>query len=197
MQYQKEEVRARILAAALDEFETHGYLGAQVRRIAERAGVSTGNLYRYFASKDDIFDAIVRASYERIAALMADASSFCSGSQARGIRGLAKHLAAGIADVYATHGRQLTVIHEKSAGSRHEDFLPAVTRMIHERMRIELTREGIVADDTLLSLIAAGFFSGMAVLLRTVEEPKRLQELIGRMLVFFFDDLESRLAERQ
>jgi len=50
MQYQKEEVRARILGAALDEFEEHGYLAAQVRRIAERAGVSTGNLYRYFLS---------------------------------------------------------------------------------------------------------------------------------------------------
>ncbi|MBT9155960.1 MAG: HTH-type transcriptional regulator RutR [Firmicutes bacterium] len=197
MQYQKEEVRSRILAAALDEFEQHGYLGAQVRRIAERAGVSTGNLYRYFASKDDIFDTIVRASYERIAALMTDAVSFCSDSQVRGIRSLARHLALGIMAVYATHGRQLAIIHEKSVGSRHEDFLQTVTAMIHERMRIELARDGIVADDTLLSLIAAGFFSGMVVLLRTVDEPVRLQELISRMLVFFFDDLERRLMEPQ
>ncbi len=196
MQYQKEEVRARILAAALDEFEEHGYLGAQVRRIAERAGVSTGNLYRYFASKDDIFDTIVRASYERISALMADAASFCSGSQVSGgIRGLAGHLAAGIVEVYATHGRQLTIIHEKSVGSRHENFLPTVTAMIHERMRTELAREGLVADDTLLNLIAVGFFSGMVMLLRTVQEPARLQELISRMLLFFFDDLERRLME--
>ncbi len=64
-------------------------------------------------------------------------------------------------------------------------------------MRIELARDGIVADDTLLSLIAAGFFSGMVVLLRTVDEPVRLQELISRMLVFFFDDLERRLMEPQ
>ena len=197
MQYLKEEVRARILGAALDEFEEHGYISAQVRRIAERAGVSTGNLYRYFASKDDIFDTIVRASYERIAALMADAASFCSGNETRGVRGLARHLAAGIMEVYATHGRQLAIIHEKSVGSRHEEFLPTVTAMIHERMRTELTREGIVADDTLLNLIAAGFFSGMIVLLRTVQEPTRLQELIGRMLVFFFDDLEKRLTEPQ
>jgi AcrR family transcriptional regulator len=197
MQYQKEEVRARILAAALDEFEEYGYLGAQVRRIAERAGVSTGNLYRYFASKDDIFDALVRASYERIAALMADAASFCSGHQTRGIRSLARHLAAGIMEVYATHGRQLAIIHEKSVGSKHEDFFPTVTAMIHERMRTELAREGINADDTLLGLIAAGFFAGMVALLRSVQEPKRLHELISRMLVFFFDDLEKRLTEQQ
>jgi len=193
MQYQKEEVRARILAAALDEFEAHGYLGAQVRRIAERAQVSTGNLYRYFASKDDIFDTIVRSSYARIGALMADAASFCSGSQTRGVKNLASHLAAGIMAVYATHGRQLTIIHEKSAGSKHANFLTTVTDMIHERMRMELAREGIAADDTLVRLVATGFFSGMVTLLRTVEEPARLQELISRMLVFYFEDLEVRL----
>jgi len=193
MQYLKDEVRARILAAALDEFETHGYAASQVRRIAAEAQVSTGNLYRYFTSKEAIFDAIVRSSYERIAALMADVAGFYSGGHVEGVRGLAHHLAAGIMSVYSTHGRQLLIIAEKSAGSRHENFLHTMTEMICERMLLELRRQGALADETLVRLVATGFFSGMVLLFRTTQEPKRLHDLISRMLVFYFDDFEHRL----
>lgn len=193
MQYLKDEVRARILAAALDEFETHGYAASQVRRIAAASQVSTGNLYRYFTSKEDIFDAIVRSSYERIAALMADVSGFYSGGHTEGVRGLAHHLAAGIMSVYNTHGRQLLIIAEKSVGSRHENFVQIMTEMISERMQQELRRQGAAADEILVRLVATGFFSGMVLLFRTTDEPQRLHDLISRMLVFYFDDFEHRL----
>ncbi|MBS3873206.1 MAG: TetR/AcrR family transcriptional regulator [Firmicutes bacterium] len=193
MQYLKEEVRARILEAALDEFEAHGYAKAQVQRIAQEAQVSTGNLYRYFASKEDIFDSIVRSCYERIAALMADAAGFSGGGEAKGVRGLAHHLAAGIMSVYNTHGRQLLIIAEKSIGSRHENFVHIMTEMISERMQLELGRQGALADETLVRLVATGFFSGMVLLFRTTKDPERLHELISRMLVFYFDDFEDRL----
>ena len=49
MQYLKPEIRAKILSSALDEFAEHGYARAQMRRIARGAGISTSNIYRYFA----------------------------------------------------------------------------------------------------------------------------------------------------
>ena len=51
----KEEVRARMLASAEDVFAESGYAGATMAAIAKGAGISAGNLYRYFASKDDLF----------------------------------------------------------------------------------------------------------------------------------------------
>ena len=54
MQYQKEEVRERILEAALAEFERSGYYRASMRKIAVGSKVPIGNLYRYFASKEEI-----------------------------------------------------------------------------------------------------------------------------------------------
>jgi AcrR family transcriptional regulator len=55
----KEEVRQRILAAALEELAAHGYEGASMARIAERAGLGTATSYRYFAGKAELFDAVI------------------------------------------------------------------------------------------------------------------------------------------
>jgi AcrR family transcriptional regulator len=55
----KEEVRQRITKAALDVFAACGYGPTKVSEIAERAGVATGNVYRYFDDKDALFREIV------------------------------------------------------------------------------------------------------------------------------------------
>ena len=51
--------RADIVAAAITEFRNSGFGGARVDEIAERARVSKRTLYRYFPSKEALFDAIV------------------------------------------------------------------------------------------------------------------------------------------
>ncbi len=55
----KEQRRETILKAALDEFYERGYAAALTDRIAERAGVSKGTLYLYFANKDELFRALI------------------------------------------------------------------------------------------------------------------------------------------
>lgn len=55
----KGEVRDRIVAAAASVFARDGYAAARLVDIAGEAGISTGNLYRYFDSKDTLFGEIV------------------------------------------------------------------------------------------------------------------------------------------
>lgn len=47
--------RQQILEAALDTFADQGYEGASTKEIAERAGVTQGLIYFYFANKVDLF----------------------------------------------------------------------------------------------------------------------------------------------
>src|SRR3954462_14991298 len=53
--------RARILEAAAAEFANFGIAGARVDRIADTAGANKAMLYRYFGSKDDLFEAVFTA----------------------------------------------------------------------------------------------------------------------------------------
>ena len=49
-----EQTRAAITEAALALFRERGYEAATMRAIAHRAGVSTGNAYYYFSSKEEL-----------------------------------------------------------------------------------------------------------------------------------------------
>jgi len=56
----KEEIRQNILRAAASEFLEHGYQGSSMRNIARAAGITAGNLYRYYESKGSLYEAIIR-----------------------------------------------------------------------------------------------------------------------------------------
>lgn len=47
--------RARIIAAAVDEFGENGYDGSTIRSIASRAGVDSALVHHYFGTKADLF----------------------------------------------------------------------------------------------------------------------------------------------
>jgi TetR/AcrR family transcriptional regulator len=57
--------RARILAAAVEEFAHNGFAGARVAAIAETAGANKRMLYHYFGSKDGLYVAVLEHVYDR------------------------------------------------------------------------------------------------------------------------------------
>ena len=60
------ETERKILETAKKEFLERGFNGTSMRRIAALAGVTTGALYGYFDSKEKIFDALVKDSYDAV-----------------------------------------------------------------------------------------------------------------------------------
>ncbi|HMK37471.1 MAG TPA: TetR/AcrR family transcriptional regulator [Desulfomonilaceae bacterium] len=50
--------RSRILQAALDEFSEKGFHASTIDSIAERAGIAKGTVYRYFNTKEGLFNAL-------------------------------------------------------------------------------------------------------------------------------------------
>jgi len=61
-----ERTRSRILAAAKAEFARAGLGGARVDRIAALAGANKRMLYYYFGGKDELFRAVLEATYAHI-----------------------------------------------------------------------------------------------------------------------------------
>ena len=50
----------KIIAAARDEFLEKGYMGASLRKIAERAGVTVGAIQTRYKSKDELFADVLK-----------------------------------------------------------------------------------------------------------------------------------------
>ncbi len=62
-QYLKDDVRDRIVSAALDVLASKAFRAATMADIARGAGLSTGNIYRYFPDKETLFSAVVPPTF--------------------------------------------------------------------------------------------------------------------------------------
>ncbi|MEW1639453.1 TetR family transcriptional regulator [Streptomyces sp. NPDC093801] len=57
--------KARILAAAFDEFAAYGIAGARVDRIADTAGANKRMIYVYYGNKEQLFDQVILQAVEQ------------------------------------------------------------------------------------------------------------------------------------
>ena len=77
-----EKNRKQILEAAEECFARDGFHKTNIRQIATKAGLSPGNLYRYFSSKDELVKAYVQYSFEDISdslSYISDQRNFMKG----------------------------------------------------------------------------------------------------------------------
>lgn len=65
-QRMRDERQERISSAALHLFSTRGLAATRIADIAERAGMSQGLLYHYFATKEQIYVELIRSATERV-----------------------------------------------------------------------------------------------------------------------------------
>lgn len=61
-----EATKARLLAAATDDFAEYGIAGARVDRIARAAGSNKQLIYAYFGSKEKLFEAVIDTHLSQI-----------------------------------------------------------------------------------------------------------------------------------
>lgn len=81
-----EQTRRRIVEAAMKLFEERGYASTTMRAVADEAGVSLGNAYYYFSSKDHL----IQGFYDRLQQLHAEAVT----PRLEGVTGFADRWAA-------------------------------------------------------------------------------------------------------
>ena len=90
-----EDNRARILAAARDLVAEGGWRHAHVATVADKAGVATGTVYRYFPSKAELIsELIAEVSRDELAAIRraADAAPGPSSALAGAVTTVAVHV---------------------------------------------------------------------------------------------------------
>ena len=122
-----EGLRARnLVAAAAEVFAKRGYERAAMGEIATAAGVSTGNVYRYFPGKRELFDAAVPPAFvRRFRELLRRRVRALNGI--RDVRDLSPdapyHLASEeLLRFCLDHRLRVIVLLARSAGSRYQRF---------------------------------------------------------------------------
>ena len=60
MQKLKDEIKNKIIEVGKKRFKKEGYVNTSMKDIASDAGISTGNIYRYFLTKEKLLDEILK-----------------------------------------------------------------------------------------------------------------------------------------
>lgn len=55
----RQKNKSLILQAAKQEFVIHGFKGASIKRVAERAGIPRANIHYYFSDKTDLYQQLL------------------------------------------------------------------------------------------------------------------------------------------
>lgn len=73
--------RGALLGAAMHEFASHGYEAASMNVICAESGVSKGNLYHYYSSKEELYLACLSDGFQELTAFLEKSLSQMEGNQ--------------------------------------------------------------------------------------------------------------------
>lgn len=195
MQYQKEDVRKRIVDAAKTEFLRVGFYRASMLQISNKARVPIGNLYRYFASKSALFDAIVGTAKERIVLGIENLNSLGYEGDVlseKSMTVMAEKVSDSLADIARDYQKELVLLLQKSGGSEHDGFIEYCTALVKELLIKRLKEKNYKNNEFLFEIIADNITRGIFRIM--IECPlEEQQKELGRLLVFYFNHFEDRL----
>ncbi len=159
--------RRTILTAAALEFGDRGFENASYNRIIERAGISKGAMYYYFADKDDLFRTVLEAATVQWLTHVGfpfeadDAASYwaaCEAMYGRSLRFMLNDPENG--------ALCLAIIHARARGEGHpaltalnEQMQGFTTQLVEQGQRLGAVREDLPADlivEAALALMDAG-----------------------------------------
>lgn len=154
----KEEIREKILNAALWEFYDKGYKSAAMRNIAKQAKIPTGLIYSYYENKEALFDAVLRPvlyDWERVLTTGGENKSKHINSE---IYGLSKAETECILNLF-DHRQEFIILIDKSDGTRYENEKERFIKDIEEHLNKHRNDE---TDDEIFShIIANNFLDGL------------------------------------
>lgn len=78
----------KIVKCSKREFATRGYSNTSIHAIAKKANLSVGCLYKYFSSKDELYNYIITSEQKRIKDHLNNAISHCKTRQEKEKEGL-------------------------------------------------------------------------------------------------------------
>ena len=186
--------REEILDGAAKVFARYGFRKTTVGDIVREAGVARATLYKYFETKDDVFEAVLDREAREMLAAVRDAVRQAGRTRERLRAAMMTHT-----DFIRRKVNTLRVTLEAlsdmmSRWSRHMEELSRDAADIYESILVRGVEAGeIVADDAgatarILVMISKGLF--LAVVTGRVDEDR--EAVVGRLLDMVMNGLRPR-----
>ncbi len=195
MQILKDDVRNRILDAAVQDILAVGYLNSSLRRIAKQADITVGNIYAYFKSKEALLDAILAPTLAELNNVIENLSK---GSNLQTISWEA--LANDITDVFLLNRERFLILMTKCQGSVYASAKKTLLVKIKGRIEQELlpSLPPLFQDEILAATIATAAIDGLLTILQQEHTTEaRVRQLVTAFITILFANMQPTLTRKQ
>ena len=198
-----EQRRLNLIDAAIDLFSRKGFSGTTTKEIAAAAGVTEAIVFRHFATKKDLYTAILehRLEGENVEAWMARAQTFMDQ---RDDEGLFRFLVSQIIEqcgkqprferlvVFAAlEGHELAVMHAQIAAPIGQRFIEYIAR----RQRAGALRRGDPGTILMAVAGAARFYAAQKYIYRVSESTLSDKAVVDTFVNILMDGLRGKRSK--
>lgn len=177
----KNDVRLRILNNATNEFYEQGFSGASMRRIARNSKMVVGNVYRYFQSKENLFNEVLAEAYESLIRIV--------NLEVLNINDLSPILNE-LNNLCLTYPKQIVILIARYLDAEADPLLENLKSLISLRLKQDL--KDITNDQ--IDLIFHLILNGILYILQNYKL-EDIETQLKAFVTFIFYDIESRLRK--
>lgn len=192
MQILKEHLRERILSEAEDAFFSQGYALTNLRGIAKACGITVGNLYRYYESKEALLDAVLKPLLDEVDVLL-DVfldSPHLDDLQQHGLFHLV--VAERLSALCERHPKTVRLLITGTRGTKYEAYFLALIHRVAKGIRetVERDRPTVALKPVLYEVLAKNHVEGIMYIIEHVSDLEEQKETIRLFLdvhLFYFE----------
>lgn len=183
VQVLKEDVKNRILEAALNEFYEKDFKNANLRSIASEADVSVGLIYSYFNNKEDLFDEVVKP----VTNISIDSFNYKSSNPYNTFINFERKT---ILELLNNH-KEFVILADKSLGTRHEDYkeklVDELTIHISENLEHTYFNNKLESDRVFIHILANTFIEGILEIARHYKGKKWAEDMLDLFAEYYYN----------
>ena len=188
MQYLKQEIRDRILSAAVEEFKINGYADASIRNIANNAQISLGNIYRYFTNKESLYFAVVNPFMQNVKNAIENEFIFEGRTM--------KQVSEVVVSFLMEHSDELHII-RKGNTVHYDTFVKYIVGVISQKLREMMENVFPQINEKLqnpkfFDAIAQGFLTSLFLVLDNEDSLEVQESKTREIITFYFGHMKDR-----
>jgi len=193
MQVKKEEVRKKILKAAVKEFKNNGYKNATMRKISNSSGIPIGNLYRYYQNKETLFNSIVTDVYEELKDLFKTGMD----KDEQTVEDRSLYFFNKLIDIYTANYDKTYILLHRNVGTKYENVQRELGNYFQDKITTNIKENNPnVAEEDLefIRFICRLYLIGIGELITSYDKDiVKLKKMGRRFVTFYFQQIAERL----
>jgi AcrR family transcriptional regulator len=165
MQILKEEIKLNILRRAEELFYKNGYERTSMRVLSSEVGISTSNIYKYFANKETLFEAVVGSYYKLYVSNLA---YFINQGHVDTVENDSLELKSlSLLDSIKQDRKKFIILMEGARNTKYEAFRNEIQQMFEQHIRAFLGKKQV--NDFMVRVFTNNFWQGVLEIAKNYE----------------------------